>query len=86
MSIWIIPFHLIEERILIPKPASRSSGVDETGRYCGTGCCPRGLLTAVKIEHAYQQPVSVVGDPVYGGLMVIPLGRHQNPTSGLRAV
>lgn len=44
------------------------------------------VLTAVKIEHAYQQPVSVVDDPVYGGPMVIPLGRHRNSTSGLRVV
>ena len=44
------------------------------------------VLTESHITQAYQQPVSVIADPVYGSPLVIPLGRHRKPTSGLRVV
>ncbi len=44
------------------------------------------VLTQQHIQHAYQQSVSVMQDPVYGGPLVIPMGRHRQHTAGLRAV
>lgn len=42
------------------------------------------VLTETHIFDAYQQPVAVMTDPLYGGPLVIPKGRHHRPTLHLQ--